>query len=798
MDKYQVSSTARFIYEKHEQNFRNSVYTGISFFPFILLLKLIFQCTFLTLATAFITSIFYYENKYTWRYLIQIILCAASLWEIQIYCIQSHVFTFLINLILVPYWPIQVLFQLPIIRQPSHIYIFLFMITLLRAIEILKRYLYANICRMNALQQEYEGMILNLPHHILYLDENLNVLFSSKAIKLQSLSQQQVADFIQRKHVGIAQFETSEQQLIEYQVKPWENNLLLIETYFQSQDDSFFTLMNEKIIKLHALLSQDYTKWNNLRAFRMIKESDLSTLGQCLSECLDLEHYIISQIISPSQDIKLFDIKIQLCNLIECTVLKLYEHFNKIDLTFENGIPELVAGDKTLLMFILQTLLFSTRFCDKQKGELSIKCIVSQINQENSSYHLEFILIFTCTPSVIKLYSQVFGFRDAKLNLHEQFLIYCLQICKRLMKLNKNEFKFQTDGDNVIITFTFLSYIASNKQDHVSQFTDITFSRIVLNDYHYQWKEKVQILPTKFMLDSQIRKSLQATTNTQNLPEQITNKIDVNFPEIRDELILLLEITLEDAKDKGIFDQIVIDQSENNDKFAISEYADSIANSPPSFNTPQINPTKLSDLLKEKFKKRLSRAKKTKKKKKLVKNNYNVVFPRRNDSNCKSNSEPAMFNFNQDVQQNRDNRTNLKWTHRCNVIQPPKTVNEILCYVSNIKLQSDIITNFGNSTYDNFEIKNPIIVVDIVDVIRLYKEYLLAGKQFYFIMLFVKKQQEIADFTEIVQKNEQEFVQQNPKFQQTYLIGITESQLKPSFALYHLANGIRTQNKQKL
>ncbi|CAD8140416.1 unnamed protein product [Paramecium pentaurelia] len=319
------------------------------------------------------------------------------------------------------------------------------------------------------------------------------------------------------------------------------------------------------------------------------------------------------------------------------------------------------------------------------------------------------------------------------------------------MKLNQNEFKFQTDGDNVIITFTFLSYITSNKPDHMSQFTDITFSRIVLNDCHYQWKEKVQILPTKFMLDSQIRKSLQTSTNNEILPQQINKKIDINFPEIRDELILLLETTLEDARDK--------DLSDNNDKFAISEYADSIANSPPSFNTPQINSTKLQDLIKEKFKKRLSRAKKTKKKKKLVKNNYNVVFPRRNDSNCKSNQEPVMFNFNKDVQQNRDNRINLKWTHRYNVIQPPKTVNEILCYVSNIKLSNDIKTNFGNSTYDNFEIKDPIIVVDIVDVIRLYKQYLLAGKQFYFIMLFVKKQQEIADFADIVQKNEQEFVQ---------------------------------------
>ena len=70
MDKYQVSTTARFIYEKHEQNFRNSIYTGISFFPFVIVLKLIFQFTFIKIATSIIALLFYHQNKYKWRYLI--------------------------------------------------------------------------------------------------------------------------------------------------------------------------------------------------------------------------------------------------------------------------------------------------------------------------------------------------------------------------------------------------------------------------------------------------------------------------------------------------------------------------------------------------------------------------------------------------------------------------------------------------------------------------------------------------------------------------------------------------------
>jgi hypothetical protein len=34
-------------------------------------------------------------------------------------------------------------------------------------------------------------------------------------------------------------------------------------------------------------------------------------------------------------------------------MLKLYEHFAVINLEFENGIPEVVAGDKKLLIYIL-------------------------------------------------------------------------------------------------------------------------------------------------------------------------------------------------------------------------------------------------------------------------------------------------------------------------------------------------------------------------------------------------------------------------------------------------------------
>ncbi|CAD8152219.1 unnamed protein product [Paramecium pentaurelia] len=782
MDKYQISSTGRFMYEKHEQNFRLSKFSGLYLYPGIIIMKIIFYCNYVTIGSVVIATYFYYRNKHKWRFLIQAILYLAQQVQINNHCIYSHIFTCITNLVLVPYWPMQVLFQIGIIRQLNHIYILCFFVALMRAIEILKRFLYSKICNINSHKYEQDSILLNLPHHILYFDENLNELFSNKSIKFNQESQQILSNYIKRKYYGIIQLENQEKEIIDYYIKPWQGNFILIQSHFFSEENSFFEQMYEQINKLYVQLNQDYTKWNNLRAFRMIKESDLSVLGQCLSECLHLEHQVRSIMKNLKQEICQFYLKVSICNIIESMVLKLYEHFNIINLNFESGIPEIVAGDKKLLLFIIQTLLTSTQFCDKQKGQLSIKCIIQQINQEKSGYDLEFTFNFTCTPSVIKLYSQVFGVNENKLNPNEEWLIHSLKKCKQLMKQNQNEFNFQTDGDNVIITFTFLSLISSNKLEQISQFTDLTFTRSVLDDCHYQWKEKIQILPTKFILDSKSRKSLPAIKKQQTTSSY--SKVSIAFPEIRDDVVFILETALQDAKEKGLLDQFHFDYQDNNFKCAVSEYADSIANSPPSFITPQVQRRKLQNMAKEKFKNLLKEALKPKKKKRLSKRDCKVVFPRKNDTCCDLQCGPSKINFHNSILTNRSNRAFIKWTHRCNITQPPKTVHEILCYIPEIKLSKDLIKNFGNSTYDKIEIKDPIIVLDIADVIRIYKQYLQQGKQFYYIMLFVKKPQEIADFADIVQKNEQDLVQLYPKYQQTYLIGITEQSLKPSLYAY--------------
>ncbi|CAD8055827.1 unnamed protein product [Paramecium sonneborni] len=147
---------------------------------------------------------------------------------------------------------------------------------------------------------------------------------------------------------------------------------------------------------------------------------------------------------------------------------------------------------------ILKLIQFKKRNYSKQ--------LLSQINQDKSSYDLQ----FTCTHSVIKFQSQ----SDAKLTSKEQFLIHGLQILKQQMIINQNEFKFQIDGDNFTIKFAFLSYKTSNKPERMSEFSNLKFFRIILD---IKLKEKVLILPTKFILDSLI----QTQTNIDLILQQI-------------------------------------------------------------------------------------------------------------------------------------------------------------------------------------------------------------------------------------------------------------------------------------
>lgn len=163
-------------------------------------------------------------------------------------------------------------------------------------------------------------------------------------------------------------------------------------------------------------------------------------------------------------------------------------------------------------------------------------------------------------------------------------------------------------------------------------------------------------------------------------------------------------------------------------------------------------------MAKEKFKNLLKEAKKPKKKKKVIKKDdpYRVVFPKRNDQFADTKNGPSINCFTSEVLVNRKSRPPMKWSHRCKVAKQPVVVSEILCYVPNIKMSKEIIKNFGNFKYDKYEIKEPVIACDMVNMTKIYKEYLEEGKQFYFIMLFVKKPQEIADFADTVKKNEAE------------------------------------------
>lgn len=73
MDKYQISATAQFKYTKHERNFTNSIYSGITLYPIVLTLYFIYCPTLINIICMTITAALYYNNKYKWRYVIKAI-----------------------------------------------------------------------------------------------------------------------------------------------------------------------------------------------------------------------------------------------------------------------------------------------------------------------------------------------------------------------------------------------------------------------------------------------------------------------------------------------------------------------------------------------------------------------------------------------------------------------------------------------------------------------------------------------------------------------------------------------------
>ena len=65
------------MYDKHEQNFRLSKFSGLYLYPGIIIMKIAFFCNYITIVSVVLATFFYYRNKHKWRFLIQAILYLA-------------------------------------------------------------------------------------------------------------------------------------------------------------------------------------------------------------------------------------------------------------------------------------------------------------------------------------------------------------------------------------------------------------------------------------------------------------------------------------------------------------------------------------------------------------------------------------------------------------------------------------------------------------------------------------------------------------------------------------------------
>ena len=132
--------------------------------------------------------------------------------------------------------------------------------------------------------------------------------------------------------------------------------------------------MNKKMINqcsnLVDCILNDFCKWNNLRSLKIIKESDLVVLAECISKLCRLnndlfKNYELNNMMNHSFEMQntKFHIKnnvIQCMEFISIIAMQI-KHFG-LDLKFEDSFPSMVVGDQmrfnqliiTILSFLVQ------------------------------------------------------------------------------------------------------------------------------------------------------------------------------------------------------------------------------------------------------------------------------------------------------------------------------------------------------------------------------------------------------------------------------------------------------------
>lgn len=138
-------------------------------------------------------------------------------------------------------------------------------------------------------------LLKQLPQHILILDEDSQILFSNHdwvTLKFTAKSKEAITDAIRKRASKHLILDHQERVSFEYLFRNYFGKYYLVQLQFGVNPINLFEKLEKSSQVLYCQLCQDYQKWNNLRAFKVIKESDLSQLGHCASSCRFLQHQL--------------------------------------------------------------------------------------------------------------------------------------------------------------------------------------------------------------------------------------------------------------------------------------------------------------------------------------------------------------------------------------------------------------------------------------------------------------------------------------------------------------------------
>ncbi|CAD8087355.1 unnamed protein product [Paramecium primaurelia] len=849
----EISLFASFIQLKTETRYQRSKFSGLCLYPSIVL-SIAFDRSTVNIGTVLITliltAILKSHNKLIY-FLRVLLLFPELLLQNQNHALIS---SFLINQIYVPYWPSQIVFQMILVRSVNGLYLGFGLLMLSRYFEILKRRFFISFYIQEYDQHQKEYVLEKLPIDIFLINSEANILYSNHNVKqFDNELQRKLSNAIRKKKTNEITINNK-----YYKLEQYHSDYILTQSQFSCGDVELFIKLSQQIDQLYNLICQDYQKWNNLRAFKVVKESDLSILGQCTTDCRLLKQQIdtINILNHDCQQIKYqssqkdeFFLKNYVVNVIESMVNRLQEHFNLIQLEFEEGIPEKLVGNKHGILFSLYAFLMSAMLVEQKSDNLTINVRIAQVYLDKSEYDLEISICFPCSNKQMKLYCQ-----DEFENENEKFLLIMINQCKQLLSID-----YKTDGDNIIILLITNVQLCkkSDKSCDNIQMVDLTFTKNVIDVNHYFWNAKRFASPT-MTYDKSLRSPLQkctakfnyaadslastiklqsipnsaqasaANSNAQSLENTLIKNEDIikevenafkytiQFPQIQDDIMKLLEQTLQAAYNEGILDhdKTILDIGYNHihyDKYSqisvrsdtpfVQDYGDQLIDQNDNefqkskskqFKTPQLKPRDLiridnlgQQLIHEQNKKQEQVNRSIQGKRNKDQKQLNVLFSpsvmSKFSNNLvskvqKSKTQLPNIDDNNDikfhirVRDHRLRKQQRKWSCRIRLDELPKQQPNILCLIPNTQF-IQVAQRFGNSLYGDQMIGEPIITYSVSELIKIYKQHFNEGKQFCFILIYIHKISEIEELSIALQSNENQW-SQDPDFKKTVMIGV--------------------------